>query len=412
MEELLIQRQKRIAQRSTTSSSPVTSKNVKSENKTATRPSINDKKISRPPVQEVKKLNLHKSDVASSTKEWLTSGHAKNKGSTPLKSTEQRNISKKGDHMVVNQSLEEKNMVQIDLSHSSPMKSFHTDQTSGLCASADSGEKLSHGQITSLTDKPTDQIESRNLSANYSSDSNPLSGLQVSDNKVEEVHCEPKEMLGCNTAVKNGSSLLHHPPSSLVANGPENASYLETLSNKSSDQDFVRSSLPMVDHSAGFDSLKQLEVDYERSAAVPIDTPKSTSQFQEEKPAPYMPSAQANGCINETFLAPNGFQNHQIPISSESKVSLLSVEKALSSADVGVEDENGAAHDNFSAAYEISEIEIISDSVESTPPPINGINSEPPYSRKKWTHNEGHPATKGIKKLLMFGRKSRNSAAC
>lgn len=410
MEELLIERQKRIAQRRTTSSTSATSKNVQSESKTATLPSINDKKISRPPVHEVKRLNLHKSDVVSSTKERLTSGHAKNKGSTPQKTTEQKNIRKKGDHIVINQSSEEKRTVQVDLSDSSAMKSFTTDQTSSLCTSADKRQNLSHGQLAALEDKPTTQRESRNLSANCYSDSIPISGLDVSDNKKEEVYGDQKEILSCNASVQNDGALLHDSPSPLVANGKEKAACVETLSNKTCNQDFVSSSVPMVDQSAGFDSSKHPEVDFQISAAVPVAKPGS-SQVQEEKAAQYLPSLQANGCINAAFLAPNSSQNHLIPISSEIKVS-PSVEKALNSADVGVEDENGTAHENFPVAYEISEIEIISDSIESTPPPINGMNSEPPYSRKKWTHNEGHPATKGIKKLLMFGRKSRNSAAC
>ncbi|XXG59824.1 hypothetical protein AAC387_Pa04g1842 [Persea americana] len=412
MEELLIERQKRIAQRRTTSStSPATSKNVKSESKTATLPSINDKKISRPPVHEVKRLNLHKSDVVSSTKERLSSGHAKNKGSTPQKTTEQKNIRKRGDHIVVNQSSEEKRKVQVDLSDSSAMKSFTTDQTSGLCTSADKRQNLSHGQLASLEDKPTTQRESRDLSANCYSDSIPISGLDVSDNKKEEVYCGQKEILSCNASVQSDGAFLHDSPSPLVANGTEKASCVETLSNKTCNQDFVSSSVPMVDQSAGLDSSKHPEVDYQISAAVPVATPRS-SQVQEEKAAQYLSFSQANGCINDAFLASNSSQNHLIPINSEIKVSTSSGEKALNSADVGVEDENGTAHENFPVAYEISEIEIISDSIESTPPPINGMNSEPPFSRKKWTHNEGHPATKGIKKLLMFGRKSRNSAAC
>ena len=62
---------------------------------------------------------------------------------------------------------------------------------------------------------------------------------------------------------------------------------------------------------------------------------------------------------------------------------------------------HSAANKNFPAATEISEIEI------STPPPSNVLSPEPVHSRKKWDNAEISPkATKGFRKLLLFGRKS------
>ncbi|GAB2258033.1 hypothetical protein Droror1_Dr00014193 [Drosera rotundifolia] len=51
---------------------------------------------------------------------------------------------------------------------------------------------------------------------------------------------------------------------------------------------------------------------------------------------------------------------------------------------------------------EISEIE------ESTPATFDGMNPDPTYTRKKWDTSENSPkaSNKGIRKLLMFGRKS------
>ncbi|GAB2284550.1 COP1-interacting protein 7 [Dionaea muscipula] len=57
---------------------------------------------------------------------------------------------------------------------------------------------------------------------------------------------------------------------------------------------------------------------------------------------------------------------------------------------------------NSTGSPEISEVE------ESTPPPTNGMSPDPVYSRKKWDTCENSPKanSKGIRKLLMFGRKS------
>lgn len=69
-------------------------------------------------------------------------------------------------------------------------------------------------------------------------------------------------------------------------------------------------------------------------------------------------------------------------------------------------EENGATSDYIAASSEISEIEI------STPPPSDGMTPEGIHSRKKWNSDETSPkATKGFRKLLLFGRKGRSSNA-
>lgn len=71
-----------------------------------------------------------------------------------------------------------------------------------------------------------------------------------------------------------------------------------------------------------------------------------------------------------------------------------------------IKENYGAVTDNLPVSPEISEIEI------STPPPSDGMISEAFYSRKKWNSDENSPkATKGFRKLLLFGRKSRSSNA-
>ncbi|XWS11074.1 hypothetical protein CRYUN_Cryun38cG0052500 [Craigia yunnanensis] len=64
---------------------------------------------------------------------------------------------------------------------------------------------------------------------------------------------------------------------------------------------------------------------------------------------------------------------------------------------------NGARNEKY-LSPRISEIQI------STPPPNDGMDMEPVHSRKKWNNDENPPkAAKGFRKLLSFGRKSRNS---
>lgn len=68
--------------------------------------------------------------------------------------------------------------------------------------------------------------------------------------------------------------------------------------------------------------------------------------------------------------------------------------------------ENGVA-DHILATPEISEIEI------STPPPSSNemISEYTTHSRKKWMSDENSPkAPKGFRKLLFFGRKTRNTS--
>lgn len=68
-------------------------------------------------------------------------------------------------------------------------------------------------------------------------------------------------------------------------------------------------------------------------------------------------------------------------------------------------EEHGKAIENSLLSPEISEIEI------STPPLSSEMMAEPLHSRKKWNSDESSPkATKGFRKLLLFGRKSKTSA--
>lgn len=73
---------------------------------------------------------------------------------------------------------------------------------------------------------------------------------------------------------------------------------------------------------------------------------------------------------------------------------------------ISIEETNDLVIENSPASPEISEIE------ESTPPPSTDTAAESPHSRKKWnTEDQNSPkVTKGFRKLLLFGRKSKTSA--
>ncbi|XP_058099671.1 COP1-interacting protein 7-like isoform X2 [Magnolia sinica] len=390
-EELLIQRQQRIAQRSAASGTPpVSSKSSKVESKPAPRPLEKDKQTSLPAIQETKNFSSHKSDPARSAKDHLSSAQNKHKESGPLKSSQPKKISKTMDDAAANQPASEKTMLQIELRESNQI----------------SGKERLPDQIRLLSEKTTAQVELSKSFANQSPDANQTSGLDTSVDTKEMLSSMEKNVMGCNASIQNDSLQLQGTLS-FIASGQKNSYHMCTLGDKSCNQDCDNLSFPTADHSKGLGSLK-FEDDRERSSASIADAPKACLQDSEEKKVLDMLASQANGCITNACSALNISQNCQILISSET--SPTAGEKASNSADVDVQDGKGATHANLPSSCEISEIEIIPDS-ELTPPPLDGMNSELPYSRKKWAGNDGHPSAKGIKKLLLFGRKSRNSAA-
>ncbi|KAF5948992.1 hypothetical protein HYC85_014949 [Camellia sinensis] len=79
-----------------------------------------------------------------------------------------------------------------------------------------------------------------------------------------------------------------------------------------------------------------------------------------------------------------------------------SPKKALYSTALHI-DEDGEGNENFSVSPEISVVEM------STPTPNDKMAPEPIHSQKKWNSDENSPeATKGFRKLLLFGWKTRN----
>ncbi|KAG6591978.1 COP1-interacting protein 7, partial [Cucurbita argyrosperma subsp. sororia] len=106
---------------------------------------------------------------------------------------------------------------------------------------------------------------------------------------------------------------------------------------------------------------------------------------------------------DETFLSNSNDKVLSVPIEEHTDLVVLS-NKALDPSAMNT-GENGVA-DHIAATPEISEIEIET----STPPSTNDMISEyTTHSRKKWMSDENSPkAPKGFRKLLFFGRKTRN----
>ncbi|KAK8706167.1 hypothetical protein V6N13_049742 [Hibiscus sabdariffa] len=121
---------------------------------------------------------------------------------------------------------------------------------------------------------------------------------------------------------------------------------------------------------------------------VQIDHIKGDEEFTE-----------ASKVVSEDNLAPEGF-GKDITETTVHPVPPVPV-KSVRFSTVNVE-EIGAMNEKFQPRR-VSEIEI------STPPPNDGMDKEPMLSRKKWNNDESPPkVAKGFRKLLFFGRKSKN----
>lgn len=140
-------------------------------------------------------------------------------------------------------------------------------------------------------------------------------------------------------------------------------------SRNSPDGDF---SIPIQDHSAQLDNLKGDSEVTSKASPVLEDVTVSNGHVQ---------------FVPEVTI-------HPLPPSPK---------KAFNSTALHI-DEDGEANEKFSVSPEISVVEM------STPPPNDKMAPEPIHSRKKWNSDENSPkATKGFRKLLLFGRKTRNT---
>ncbi|KAF8409314.1 hypothetical protein HHK36_005388 [Tetracentron sinense] len=375
-EEIMIQRQKRIAERSVASGfTPATSKRIMVESKTAIPSMKYDKNTSRSTTQETKKLSSPKSSITRSTIDRLASGQIKNKGSStpPLKPAQHKKTSLKVNDVVATTLLQKTAGDQNKKPSPNQVKPSETTLPIELndALSSVSEPKLLIGALSSVSDikdkKDHTDISETTLPIKLTSAqaTQPLNGIDTPEDIKE----------------------LRETSSSIAKNELEKISHKDTLGDESCNKDPPcrrGSSLPIGDHSEPIDSLK-IEDDH-------TGISKASPVLHEDKTVADNHSSHSNGFITETTVDPLR----------------TSTKKALNFSAVYSEEDGGATEEKFCGSPEISELEIGHNVLESTPPPTNG-SPEPAHSRKKWTSHENSPATKGLKKLLMFGRKSRNS---
>ncbi|XWS27977.1 hypothetical protein CRYUN_Cryun25bG0026600 [Craigia yunnanensis] len=327
MEELRIQRQKRIAERSASSGpNPVTSRRSSTENKTST---ISMK--SQPLNQNTKKLP--KPVLRSSTIERLATARntskvssAESKPSQPKKSTLKENGSLK---------------------------------------------------IASLK---TDGVEDKKSSTNKVKASHKKSGT----NKVlsGDSDAQGKDSKEVTVALRTESAASKATQPTDIIDDFKDIQELQSTSIKKTEGNAISQRNTSEDRSSNGNMLTEDKL-------VQLGHVKSDEEF-----------TKASTIASEDKRAPEDFAE-DIP---EMTVHPLPPfpNKTVKFSTVNIEG-NSAMNEKY-LSRRISEIEI------STPPLNDGMDTEPVHSRKKWNNDENSPkAAKGFRKLLFFGRKSRNS---
>nr|XP_023929281.1 COP1-interacting protein 7 isoform X2 [Quercus suber] len=336
MEELMIQRQKRIAERSSSrGSSTETTKRTATVNKTAVTSVKNEKSNIQTPIQETKKP--HKPVLRSSTMDRLATARTTQKVSLTQSKSDQ------------------------------PKKS--TLKANGVAATnlPKKTAGAENKKPTPSTLKPSDEKKDpKNLNQMLSSDTD----VQAKDGMDSVAEFPVKSSAAQVTQTDDALDLKDikqlHTTASIEKNEETVNSHRDILDdgNCNGNSLNVASSVPAKDHIL---TVAQQEGNVDRlSHAYSVQTEGKT--------------------LSE---GPHEITIHPMPPSPD-KV-LISPAENLEA--------NGAINENFLVTPEISEIEI------STPPPGNGV-LESNHSRKKWDSDENSTkATKGFRRLLMFGRK-------
>ncbi|XVE50336.1 hypothetical protein DITRI_Ditri01bG0154100 [Diplodiscus trichospermus] len=310
MEELRIQRQKRIAERSAASGlNQVTSRRSSTENRTSTTSMKN-----QPLTQDTKKLT--KPVLRSSTIKRLATA----RNTSKVSPTESKSIQRKKSTLKEN------------------------------------------GSSTTLSQKAS-QVE------NQKSTTSRVKGVKASD--AQE---------------KDSKEVLVALPAELAA---------------------LKATQP-TDITDDFKDIQELQSKTKRTAISERDTSedrKSNRNMTEGTPVQldhvkgYEEFTKNSKVVSEDQRAPEKFED--IPEVTVHPLPPLPT-KTVRFSTVTIEG-NGAKNEKYQSPR-ISEIEI------STPPPNHGMNTQPVHSRKKWNYDENSPkAAKGFRKLLFFGRKTKNS---
>lgn len=333
MEELMLQRQKRIAERSAANGFTPTSKKTPFSTK-------NEKLKTQSSTQESEKL--HKPVLRSSTIDRLAAARTNQKApSTQLRPGQPKKAAVKANGAIAT-TLSQK-AVGPENKKPGMNKVKSTNKKND--------PKDLNGKLSTALDVP------RKEDCKETSSTLPirLTAAQATQPEPVDDYEDIKEL---------------HTTSSIEKNEGKVTSQGNTLDDKKCNGSSLNgdSSVPTEDHSARLDYLKgNINRASEASLVLPEDKTVSDIHVQ------VVPEITA----------------HPLPASANKS----------SNTALNIEDRS-AANKNFHVSTEISEIEI------STPPPSNVLSPEPVHSRKKWDNVEDSPkATKGFRKLLLFGRK-------
>ncbi|KAL4619536.1 hypothetical protein ACB092_06G086300 [Castanea dentata] len=337
MEELMIQRQKRIAERSSSrGSSTETTKTAPTVNKTAVTSMKNEKPNIQTPIQETKKP--HKPVLRSSTIDRLATARTTQKVSLTQSKSDQ------------------------------PKKS--TLKANGVAATnlPKKTAGAENKKPTPSTVKPSDEKKDpKNINQTLSSDTD----VQAKDGMDSVAEFPVKSSAAQVTQTDDALDLKDikelHTTASIEKNEETVNSHRDILDDGNCNGNSLKMASPVLteDHILTV-ARREGNVDG-LSHAYSVQTEEKT--------------------LSE---GPHEITLHPMPASPD-KVLIPSAEN------LGA---NDAINENFQVTPEISEIEI------STPPPGNGAASESNHSRKKWESDENSTkATKGFRRLLMFGRK-------
>ncbi|CAK9183044.1 unnamed protein product [Ilex paraguariensis] len=339
MEELLIQRQKRIAERSAVRA---TSKRTPEESQKTIASQKNEKQKVQNPTTEIKHQN--KTVLRSSTIDRLAAARTTHKLSdTEVKPGQPKKPTLKSNGLVGTSS---------------------SQKTGGA-----ENKKLNSNKV-----RPSDK-------KNSPKNSNGL------DSSVSDVKGE-KDCMDAMTALPAEFSTAQSTQPSAVIDDSENIKGLHITPIENNKRD-------MSSQGAVLDDKSYTVISYKDNLSVPTENHSgqldclNSDKKLTSKPSPVLlegtpVSEDPGGCTPDT--TPPTLPG-----------------KALNSTAMDI-DNDGVANKTFSLSSEISVIEI------STPPPDNEMNPELTHSRKKWNSDENSPkAAKGFRKLLLFGRKSKNS---
>ncbi|XVF78176.1 hypothetical protein PTKIN_Ptkin14bG0108700 [Pterospermum kingtungense] len=380
MEELQIQRQKRIAEKSASSGlNPVTSRRSSTEN----RPSTASMK-SQPLAQDVKKSTKSSTENRPSTASMKSQPLAQDVKKSTKSSTENRPSTASMKSQPLAQDVKKSTKPVL---RSSTIERLATARNTSKVSSTESKPNQpkkstlkQNGPSTSVSQK-TARVEDK----------------KTSTNKVKEAKASDKKS-GRSTVLPSDSDAqakkdLKEVPTEAAA--PKPTQPTDSIDDFKDIQELQITSIEKTEGSAVLPQIKTSE-----------DRSSNGNMLTEGKP-PRLDHVKGDDGIKKDSTAVS--DDKRAPENYEQDVPEMIVHplppaptKTVRFSTVHIEG-NAATNEKYQSPR-IPEIEI------STPPPPNyGMDMESVHSRKKWNNDDNTPkAAKGFRKLLFFGRRSKS----